>query len=182
MSGSFFFIGIFFAVVVFLFFPIYVKGDAHYDLMRKKCAIDVTLFKKIKIFGGYITTYKGGLAIHKNKRTAILLPFEELDNERKRFSFIKTFKFVSFHSIIECSAEYFFLFNFLQRTSTILKKFNQKLENTSMQLWLTQEKSLKITFNCVLWFNVFILLLDIIEYLRGKLKNKWQIKLKKSTI
>lgn len=181
MSGAVFII-IFLLIFGFLFFPIYLEGNVYYDLMQKKCAIEMHLFKFIKIFGGYITTYKGGLAIHKNRKSAVLLPFEELNNERKRFSFIKTFKFVSFHSVVECSVDYFFFFELSKRIYNIIKKINPKLKNTDVELWLTEKKSLKLTANCILWFNLFILLIDIIGYIRGKLKSKWLAKPKKSMI
>jgi hypothetical protein len=57
----------------------------------RKLAFCVRAYRFIKLLGGYIATYKGGLAAHISDKKAVLIPYSDLDNERKRFSVIKTF-------------------------------------------------------------------------------------------
>ena len=182
MSGLFFYVVIGMGIFVLLFFPIFVEGDLHYDINRKKCVFSVNIYKIFRVFGGYITTYQGGLALHKNDDNAILLPYKNLDTERKKFSFIKTFQFVSFHATIESGAEYFFAVESLRRIYTFIRACLDKLKNTDVKILLVDGDTLKTSVNCVMFFNIFILLVDLIEYLWRKLKQLWREKAKKSMI
>ena len=71
MGRLFFFVGILFAV---LFFPIYLETDAHYDMNRRKLGFAVYAYKKLPLIGGYVSTYRGGIAFHISEKKAILLP------------------------------------------------------------------------------------------------------------
>ena len=68
MGRLFFFVGILFAV---LFFPIYLETDAHYDMNRKKLGFAVYAYKKLPIIGGYVSTYRGGIAFHISEKKEI---------------------------------------------------------------------------------------------------------------
>ena len=75
-----------------LFFPIYFEADAHYDLNRKKLGFATYFYKKIPLVGGYVSTYKGGVAFHISDKKAILVPYKKMESERKKFSIMKTFR------------------------------------------------------------------------------------------
>ena len=182
MSGLFFSTVIVVGIFIFLFFPIFLEGDLHYDKNRKKFAFSVNLFKIIKIFGGYLTTYEEGLVWHKNENNAVLLPYQNLNKEGKKFSILKTFQFISFRATVECGAEYYFFCGLIEKLYSFVRANSQKLENTSLEIWLVGGDGLKGSANFVTFFNGFILTVDFIQFLWGKIRRLWQRKVKKSTI
>ena len=93
-------------VAFLLFVPIVLEADAHYDMNRRKFGFAVFLYKIFKLFGGYAATYQGGLALHVSPKKAILIPYSEIDSERKRFSFVRSFRFIAFTLTTETGAEY----------------------------------------------------------------------------
>ena len=164
-----------------IFLPIPLKANAHYDMNRRKFAFSIYLFGFIRIFGGYVATYKGGLALHISKKKAILLPYSQINNERKRFSFIRTFRLKSIILTTETGAEYLLpmaLANSFVRTYFFLK--GGKKEKIEQNLWLTDGDVLRISSQIVVHFTIFMLLRQLYKYLKGKLK-VWQKNTKKST-
>lgn len=168
--------------VLLLFLPIYIESDVHYDMNRKKFAFVVSLYGVIKLIGGYVTTYKGGLAIHRSKTKAKLLPYTQLDSERKRFSFIRTFRLRAFTLTTETGVEYLFPISFIHAVlRTYFFIIGGKKENIENNLWLTDGDVLRISLNSVLFFNIFILLCNLFKFLKEKLIILWRTKNKKST-
>ena len=170
-------------LLILLFFPIYIESDAHYDMNRKKFGFAVYLYGFIKLIGGYATTYQGGFALHISKKKAILIPYSQLDSERKRFSFVKTFRLVSLRLTTETGAEYLIPIAIAQ---TILRCYffliggeKEKIENN---LWLTDGDELRISLNCVIFFNLFIVLKNFLKFLKEKMQILWRKKMKKSTV
>lgn len=156
-------------IAVILFFPIYLETDAHYDMNRKKFAFSIYGFKWIKLIGGYATTYKGGFALHISPKKAILIPYSQVNTERKKFSFIKTFHLKSFILTTETGADYLIPISLTQvalRTYFFIK--GGKKEKIENNLWLTDGDVLRVSLNCVLFFNVFILLCNLFKFLKEK--------------
>lgn len=169
--------------IVLLFFPIVVETDIHYDMNRRKLGFAVFLYKKIKLVGGYIGTYQGGIALHLSKKKAKLIPFSQLNSERKRFSIVKTFRLIAITVTTETGAEYLLP---VAAAHTALRAYffviggnKEKIENN---LWLTDGDILRISFSSVLYFNTYILLVDFIQFLRRRFAIIWQKKNKKSII
>lgn len=164
-----------------LFFPIVVETDMHYDMNRKKFGFAVFLYKIIKIVGGYAATYQGGIALHLSPKKAVLIPYSRLNSERKRFSFIKTFRLISFRLTTETGAEYLLP---VSTAHTFLRAYffatggdKDKIENN---LWLTDGDVLRVSLNSVLYFNLYILLRNLVIFVKEKIKILWQKKTKKS--
>ncbi len=165
-----------------LFFPIYIKTDAHYDVPRRKLAFLIYVYK-IPVFGGYIATYVGGLAMHVSKKKAILIPYSKVNNERKKFSFVKTFRLKSFVLTTESGAEYLPLTavaHSVLRTYFFIK--GGEKEGIRNNLWLTDGDVLRLSLRCLLYFNLFILLKNFITFCKEKLRILWLKKTKKSTL
>ena len=164
-----------------LFFPIVVETDAHYDMNRKKFGFAIFLYGFLKILGGYAATYKGGIALHVSPKKAILIPYSEKDNERKKFSFVKTFRLISFILTTETGAEYLLpvsvAHTFLRAYFFILGGDKERIENN---LWLTDGDVLRVSLNSVLYFNLFILIKNFLKFLKEKMQILWQKKTKKS--
>lgn len=157
-------------IVIVLFFPIYLETNAHYDVNKRKLAFSICIFRFLRIFGGYIATYKGGLAIHKSQNKAVIIPYTDVQKEGKRFSILKTFQIKSFVLTTETGAEYLFPCAFthaILRTIFFIK--GGKKRNIENNLWLTDGDTLRISLNCVLFFNFFILLTNFFKFLKEKL-------------
>ncbi len=166
------------SVLFLLFFPIYLETSAHYDMNGRKLSFSVNLYKFIKLLGGYIATYQGGFALHTSKKKAILIPYTEMDNERKRISAIRTLRMKSLSLTLETGAAYLIPVVILQKVAQIyfLAK-GGKREELESNLWLTDGDRLRISFAFILRFNLFILLRNIIK---EKIKVLCQTKTKKS--
>jgi hypothetical protein len=180
MGGLFFYILI--VIVALLFLPVYLTVNWYYDALKGKCVFSLSLMNCIKIFGGYITSYEKGFAVHKNKKTAVLLPYSEMDDERKRFSFLKTFRFHRLTTDVKCSPEYFFIFDLIRRTINVVSHCNEKLSKINIQISLIHKETISISGKCILDFDLFILSTEFIKFLLRKIKELWQLKIKKSTI
>ncbi len=166
-----------------LFFPIYVEADAHYDMNRRKFGFAVYLYKAIPVIGGYAATYRGGIALHVSKKKAILIPYSQMNSQRKKFSFVKTFRIKSFRLTTESGAEYLPLtavaHALLRTLFFIIGGEKEEVENN---LWLTDGDVLRVSLNCLLYFNLFILLKNFIKFCKEKIRILWQKRTKKSTL
>ena len=169
------------SIIVLLFFPIYVKTDGHYDMNGRKLAFSVSLYKIFKVFGGYIATYKGGLAVHVSSKKAILIPYKDLNNERKRFSVIRTFRLKGLNVTVETGPEYLLHVGSMQILLRIIFfAMGGKKEKIENNVWLTDGDILRISLNFIVRFNLFIILRNFIKYLKEKIKLLCQTKIKKS--
>lgn len=171
------------SVAFLLFFPIILESDTHCDVNRKKFGFAVFAFTKIKIVGGYITTYQGGIALHVAKKKAILIPYRQMNSERKKFSFMRTFRLVSFRLTTETGAEYLLP---IALAHTALRAYffasggeKDKIENN---LWLTDGDTLRVSLNFVVFFNLYILLKNFLKFIREKIKILWRRKKKQSAV
>ncbi len=182
--GKFFFVSLWVLVglAVALFFPIYLETDAHYDMNRRKLAFAVYAYKILPIFGGYLATYTGGLAVHISKKKAILIPYSKVNNERKKFSFFKTFRLKSFILTTESGAEYLFLTAIAQiALRTLFFITGGEKKGVKNNLWLTDGDVLRISLNSVFYFNLFILVKSFLKFCKEKIKELCRKKIKKST-
>lgn len=168
--------------IVLLFLPISLKFVAHYDMNRKKFCFSVYLFSFLKLIGGYIATYQGGFAIHVSDKKAFLLPYSQINNERKRFSFMNTFRLVSAVLTTETGTEYL-LQSALAHTALRVLFFAKggEKENIQNNLWLTEGDVLRVSFFVKMKFTLFILLKNLFRFIKEKIKSLWQKKTKKST-
>ena len=183
MGRSFFWIALVaILLLVLLFFPIVFHSSAHFDVNRKKFAFSVRLYGNIKLIGGYITTYKGGVALHISPKKAILIPYKEMENERKKFSFFKTLRLIAFTLTTETGAEYLFpvaLAHIILRVYFFSVGGNkEKIENN---LWLTDGDVLRVSSHGVFFFNLFILTVHFFKFLKEKIIILCRKKSKKST-
>jgi hypothetical protein len=183
MGGSFFFFAMILLGLFLLFVPISLKMIAHYDMNRKKFCFVIYLFSFLKIIGGYIATYKGGFAVHISKKKAILLPYSQVNKERKRFSFMHTFRLHALDITTETGAEYLLPLVWVHailRTYFFAKGGNKS--NIENNLWLLDGDVLRISASLIMKFTMFIILKNILIFMKEKLKELWRKNMKKSTI
>lgn len=183
MGRSFFFFALMIIAIALLFVPISLKIIAHYDMNRKKFCFAVYLFSFLKIIGGYIATYKGGFAVHISKKKALLLPYSQVKTERKRFSFMRSFRLHAFHLTTETGAEYLAPIA-LAYTVFRIYFFTQggDKDNLETNVWLSDGDVLRISASLIMKFTMFIILKNIFTYIKERLKGLWRKSTKKSTI
>ncbi len=183
MGKLFFIVGISVFFLIILFLPVVVEMDAHYDMNRKKFGFAVYLYKKIKLVGGYIGVYRGGIALHLSREKAKLIPYSQLNSERKRFSFIRSFRLIAFTLTTETGVEYLLpiatAHTFLRAYFFSIGGDKDKIENN---VWLTDGDELRVSLNSVIYFNLYMLIRNFIVFIKEKIKILWQKKIKKSTI
>ena len=171
------------SIVILLFFPIYLKADGHYDMNGRKLAFSIGIYRYFHILGGYIATYQGGLAVHISPQKAILIPYKNLDNERKRFSIMRRFRLNKINITVETGPEYLLSSIVMQTLFRIiffiLGEEKGKIENN---LWVTDGDALRITMNISVRFNLYILLRKLMIAIKEKMKELWRKSIKKSTI
>ena len=168
-------------VTVLLFVPIVVESDTHADLNAKKLTFCICLYGKIKIIGGYVSAYPGGIVLHVKRNKAILLPYSGMNEKRKKFSFVKTFKVRYFSITTETGAEYLLPVSIAHTTlKALFYAVGGKHEHSN--LWLKNGDTLKIAVNVVAWFNLFTLLKEFIKFLKEKMQCIIRKKTKKSTV
>ena len=183
MSKSFFLftsLGLFLTILV-LFLPIFIRTVAHYDMNRKKFCFSIYLFSFIKILGGYIATYDGGLAVHLSPKKAYLLPYNQMDKEGKKFSFARTFYWKKASLTTETGAEYLLL-NMLLHAVLRLLFFAKKgkLENINNNVWIMDGDVFRASISLTVWFTIFLLLKNLCIFIKEKLQILWRKKVKNS--
>lgn len=169
-------------LTIVLSFPLLFEGSFYYDMNRKKYAFSLKIFR-IKILGGYFSTYPGGLAMHVSDKKAVLIPFNRMNDDRKKFAFIKTFRLIRFHLTTETGAEY--LLQCMIIHALIRGYLQQKAQyalNIKTGVWLTDGDVLRLSGNWLMFFNLFMLIKNFIVFLKEKMKILWRKKIEKSTI
>ena len=179
MGGLLFVLGI---ICIFLFLPVFLRTSVYYDVNKRKFSFSIELYRLFRLLGGYVATYKGGLAIHVSDKKAIVIPYSELDKERKRFSFTRAFRLKSFILTTETGAEYLVPMTIAHtalRTYFFIK--DGKKEKIKNNLWLLDGDVLRLSLKCVFFFNGFMLLKNFFKFIKEKII-LWQKKIKSSTI
>ncbi len=183
MDRFFIILSVVLIVGVLLFFPIWLDLDAHYDMNRNRFAFLVSAYKKIKLIGGYATTYTGGVALHITPEKAILVDYSEMDGKRKKFSFMKSFRLKSFVLTTETGAEYLLGVSLAHiALRSYFFAVDGKQENVRNNLWLADGDVLRVTGHLTLFFNLFILLMEFFKFLKEKIRILCQKKTKSSII
>ena len=173
----------------FFLFPIFINLNAFVDIGQKKGCFGIYLMRFIKIFGGYATLYNQGIVFHLTKNKAILLPYRELTNTRKKFEITEGFQVYSYHQIIEIGSKQhtagaLFAVALIESLAGALysrwfaKKKYLSLKNGA--ILMPHSDVLKISVNTVAVFNVLVLTMAaikivlerILEYERTRKKQK----------
>ncbi len=184
MSEFFVFFGFFSTVLNFL--PIFLYTDVYLDVRENKCWFSLSLYKHFKIYGGYAQLASDGIALHLTKKKAVFVPYDNMTDTRKKFEITKGFQLWRFHQIVETGGAErvygVFLATLLQSASAAIFSVLQtkhpflSLKNSTL---LTEDPTLKVTFESALIFNVLILTIALNKKLLEAFLN-W-IRTKKST-
>ncbi len=135
-------------VTALLFIPIPTRLYLHYDVNRRKFCFALYVFSFLRIVGGYVATYRGGLALHISQNRAIVFPYKQMKSERKRFSFLRTFPLTRLETTVETGADYLLPVTCavsVLRTYYLLR--GGKISRLEQNLWLADGDVLRISCN-----------------------------------
>ena len=166
-------------VITLLFFPVYLQVNTHFDLNKKRLVFSLYAYRKIKIIGGYIKTYSGGIALHISDKKAILIEYKEMDGERKKFKFTKAFKLRKLALTTETGAEYLLgVFALQTAFCAFLNRFESRRGKIHAHIWLTDGDVLRLTAQLQVYFNLYVLLKEFLTFIKEQIKILWKKKAK----
>ena len=183
--GDFFVYSTFIGVLLFLF-PVFLFVDSYVDVTKNRAWFSVSLYRFLRIFGGYGQLDREGIALHVTKKTAVFLPFDKMGDTRKKFEITKGFQLYIYHQIVETgganSIYGIFLAAALQGAGgaafSVLQTKHPFLSLKSSTV-LSEKPCLKLTVRTAFIFNGLVLTIALIKKLLEALIT-W-IKRKKST-
>lgn len=89
------------SIVVFVLFPVFIRVNIYIDILEKKVYYAFYMFRFFKIYGGYMTIYQEGVAFHLSDTKAVLLPYSEMVDTRKKFEIAKGFLLLHYSQVSE---------------------------------------------------------------------------------
>lgn len=95
------------AAAAALLLPIVLSVHLYLDVGRKKLYFGVYILRALKLFGGYASPGRGGVALHLSRRRAVLLPYRELFAAGKKFEIARGFAVADASFVLEagCAAQ-----------------------------------------------------------------------------
>ncbi len=120
--------------------------------------------------------------MHVSPKKAFLFPFNRMNDDRKKFAFVKTFRLIRLRVTTETGGEYLLPAMF---ASAIIRGYlqikAQYLHNVKTNVWLTDGDTLRVSGNWLLFFNLFILIKNFFIFVKEKMIILWRKKTEKST-
>lgn len=161
--GELFVYSLFFGAL-FTFFPIFIYIDAYVDVKKNKYCFSLSIYKYLKLYGGYFKFHRDGIAFHLTDKKAVILQYDKMMDTRKKFEVTKGFQLFRFHQVVETGGVNAptgaLIAGFLQATSgvvfSVLQTRHPFLSLKSSTL-LTEENDLKVTLQTALIFNGLLL-------------------------
>ena len=175
-----YFIYIILSTAIFLLFPIFLRINLYFDEEQKKLYYGLRLYGVLKIYGGYLTLSKEGLIVHLTDKKATIIPYNQLNDEKKRFQITKGFQLLNYSQTTETSNDYTLagvLFDsFLQILSTqylaILKNKKHFIKFKTRTLINNRtESGRKISVCLQTVFNLLVIIVAFSKLLTEKLLN-----------
>ena len=95
------------SAVVQLLFPMFLHVIVYVDAAQRKIYFSLHILRIFKVYGGYATLYREGIAFHLTDKKALLLPYAEMLETRNKFGFKITrgFYLYAFSSVAEIGAK-----------------------------------------------------------------------------
>lgn len=91
-------------IAAVLLFPISVSAYIYLDWDTGKAGFALYLYGVIRVLAGYAKPYGKGIAFHITRKTALLMPYGEMVNARKKFEITKGFAVCRYRQVIEIGA------------------------------------------------------------------------------
>lgn len=155
-------------VAIFLLCPVFLSVNVFADGNERKGYFSFYLMRLIKVYGGYATLYDRGIAFHLTGKKAVLLPYGEIVDTRKKFEITRGFYILAYSHVAEIGraadpAAALLACAAVQAVSTCVAGYafrTGKCASFKTDVLLhTQENCIKVSLRAVLVFNLAILML-----------------------
>lgn len=161
---------IFFAVFIFLLFPINADINIFCDILKRKLYYGVYIFKFIKIYGGFLFVNAKGFKISITDKKNITAPFSDIFKQGIDLKLYKGFllrriNYVLENGSVENPAGPVMLMTLtealLSSLFNVLKTDNKRL-NLKQNIILVENKdALKLSMNIVYLFNMLSVVMSL---------------------
>ena len=148
-----------------MFAPIVQEFNVFGDLRTKKLAFSLYLFGFIKLVGGYVSSYRGGVAVHISEKKAILLPYTGMNEERKKFKIFRSFRLISLEATAETGADYFAGAGLVFAALKGYLHLKCEAKKSNVKLFLTDGDVLRLSLKITAYFQIGVLLALFIRFL-----------------
>ncbi len=159
-----FFVWSTFAGFLLTFFPIFLWLDSYVDIPKNRAWFSLSLYRHLKLFGGYGQLDREGIAVHLTEKKAVFVPYDKMGDTRKKFEITKGFQLWRLHQTVETggaeSLYGIFIAALLQSvgggTFAYLRTKHPflSLENNTL---LSDKACLKFSFETATVFNGFVI-------------------------
>lgn len=96
-----FFVWSTFAGFLFTFLPVFLWLDAYVDIPKNRAWFSLSLYRHLKLFGGYCQLDREGIAIHLTKKKAVFIPYDKMAETRVKLEITKGFQLWRFRQTVE---------------------------------------------------------------------------------
>ena len=96
-----FFLYSFFAAALLLIFPVIADVDLYFDAAENRGWFSVSLYHKIRLYGGYAELRREGAVFHLTKKRAVILPYSGFPEVGKKFEITRGFQLMRLHQVLE---------------------------------------------------------------------------------
>ncbi len=164
-------------IAAVLLFPIFIQSYVFWDSETKKAGFAVYFAGIVRILSGYAQLYTGGIVFHLSEKKAVILPYAELLNARKKFEITRGFVVCSYKQIIEVGGAQYasaaLTIGLLLRKITDLVFYGlQKKKDIKLcgeVITDMNRKGVRATIRAVIAFNLLILFIAAVKILLERL-------------
>ena len=171
MGKFFLFFCILAIVILAVFFPIKITADGYYLLRSARVNLSIRLFNKIKMIGGYLSSYRGGFALHFSSAKAVVFGYKDVETREKNFPFRKSFKIKKISLHIRTGAEYFLPICSLEIIRRSIAQINPFLkEKSTVEIALINNDELHVAARMTVITTLYKQLKAIVIYLIRRMR------------
>ena len=176
-------------LVSIIIFPIFINGDFHLSQDKLKLFYKIKVFGFITILKGYAEFIKEGIIIHLTKRKAIILPFENLFEVKRKVEPLKDYHLINFKLNVELGNEEnilaplttAFIINYIYNYFKWFLHHKKPYFNSDINIFVIDEKNVfEIFLKGTAVFNLLMILISLIKILAGKLINAFKQRIKQN--
>lgn len=170
------------SISIIIVFPIFVCFECNFSqdnvFLEKKFIYSIKLFNFIKIFFGAIELQEEGIAIHLNKKKAIIVLFNDIFSFGKKFEPLKDYHFIKFHSLLKIgkkeqlllTSQFGYIYSFLSNVLNWVVKNYKPYLNLDNDVCVYQDQDiLEFSGEIIIVFNLLMVIFSIIKILGEKL-------------
>lgn len=167
-------------IISIIIFPIFLSGNFNISQQKLKLFYKLKLFRIFTILKGYAEFINEGIIIHLTKRKAVIIPFENLFEVKKKVEPLKDYHLIScsFNAEIGNKENIFeplstaFTLNYIYNYIKWFLYHKKPYFKSNVKIEVFDSKDVfELYLNGTVVFNLLMVLISIIKILMGKLLN-----------